>query len=56
MIRYSHTMTRLMAYHNEKRIEAISIMLQDLINIVHLLLNASPLCRDLKSKALDVVL
>jgi hypothetical protein len=28
MIRYSHAMTCLMAYHNEKRTEAISIVLQ----------------------------
>jgi len=28
MIRYSHAMTYLMAYHNEKRIKTISIMLQ----------------------------
>jgi hypothetical protein len=28
MIRYSHAMTCLMAYRNEKRTEAISIMLQ----------------------------
>jgi type I restriction enzyme, S subunit len=31
MIRYSHAMTCLMAYHNEKRTEAISIMLQSRI-------------------------
>jgi hypothetical protein len=28
MIRYSHAMTCLMAYHNKKRTEAISIVLQ----------------------------
>jgi hypothetical protein len=28
MIRYNHAMTCLMAYHNEKRTEAISIVLQ----------------------------
>ena len=36
MIRYSHAMTCLMAYHNEKSTETISIMLQatfgDIVN------------------------
>jgi hypothetical protein len=31
MIRYSHAMTCLMAYHSEKRTEAISIMLQAIV-------------------------
>jgi D-arabinose 1-dehydrogenase-like Zn-dependent alcohol dehydrogenase len=32
MIRYSHAMTCLMAYHNKKRTEAISIVLQATID------------------------
>jgi hypothetical protein len=32
MIRYSHAMTCLMAYHNKKRTEAISIVLQSIVN------------------------
>jgi hypothetical protein len=32
MIRYSHAMTCLMAYHNKKRTEAISIVLQSILS------------------------